>query len=130
MDHMVYLDEKEGDLRALRSGKKTMLAIGMSDRASCGAISENDMLLFVNEAANGEVAAKATASKVIIPPPLSQESCAELLAAHAMALALTANQARELVNRKYLVLVEIRGFEMVAADSGDRPPEAAQASVS
>ena len=113
MDHTVYLDREEGDLEVLRSGRKTMIALGMNEKNACGSIGEGDVLDFVLDADREAVRARATAARVICSPPLTMEACMELMAEHSIALALTRKQVGELVTKKYIVLIELRDLRFV-----------------
>ncbi len=120
MDHIVLLEAESRELDWMQRGLKTMLARGLMDRRPpYGQVREGDTLYLVPDD-EGVVKAKATVKKVINSRTLTPEESAELIASNQGALQLTADQVKRLVGKRYLVLVEVAGFEAVEPHPVDR----------
>jgi hypothetical protein len=116
MDHVVYLDANAKELELLLSGEKTMLIRGATGRKlPYGRVNPNDRLFFINNNAEGLVRAAAKVESVLNSDKLSEAESAQLVDRYQEKLCLTKKQSERWAGKRYLVLIEIRDAENLAA---------------
>jgi len=114
MDHVVYLDAKEKEFDLLVSVKKTMIIRGAAGRKlPHGRVNKDDILYFINNNAEGVILAKAKVKSVFNSDKMSEEESIQLVNSYQDKLQLTKQQFDRWAGKRYLVLIEVIGFEKV-----------------
>lgn len=120
MDHVVYVDAKEGELALLLEGKKHMIIRGAAGRKlPHGRVQAGDRLYFIQNNGEGFVRAEAQVVAAIHSEKLSEEESRRMVAEHQAELQLTPTQLKRWAGKRYLVLVRIgeaRQVEPIAID--------------
>lgn len=121
MDHVVFLDATAKEFAALAAGTKTMIIRGAAGRKMpYGRVNGGDILYFLNNDAEGLVKGKAVVKSVLNSEQLTSEASVTLIAANQGKLQLTEKQRARWSGKRYLVLIEIEGFEPVAPFAIDK----------
>jgi len=114
MDHVVYLDASAKELDLLLSGEKTMIIRGATGRKlPYGRVNPGDTLYFINNNAEGLVKASAKVRIVFNSDKLTEEASALLVERHQEKLQLTKKQYDRWAGKRYLVLIEVGGVEII-----------------
>ena len=114
MDHVVYLDVNSKELDLLLSKKKTMIIRGATGRKlPYGRVHQNDVLYFINNNAEGLIRATAKVKSVLNSKKLTEEESAQLVDRYQNELQLTKKQYDRWAGKRYLVLIEISGIEII-----------------
>ena len=114
MDHVVYLDVNSKELDLLLSKKKTMIIRGATGRKlPYGRVNQNDVLYFINNNAEGLIRATAKVKSVLNSNKLTEEESAQLVDRYQNELQLTKKQYDRWAGKRYLVLIEISGIEII-----------------
>jgi hypothetical protein len=121
MDHVVYIDAKDGDLQKLLDGSKTMIIRGAAGRKlPYDRVHAGDRLYFVQN--NGEAVARAAADvrRVIQSAKLDEEQARGMVAEYQPLLQLTPAQEKRWSCKRYLVLIEIAPAQAIEPFAIDR----------
>jgi len=114
MDHVVYLDANAKELDLLLSNTKRMIIRGATGRKMpYGRVSQDDILYFINNNAEGIILAKAKVESVFNSYKMSESESAQLINKHQEKLQLTKKQYERWAGKRYLVLIEISEVEKV-----------------
>jgi hypothetical protein len=114
MDHVVYLDANAKELDLLLSNTKRMIIRGATGRKMpYGRVSQDDILYFINNNAEGIILAKAKVKSVFNSDKMSESESAQLINQHQEKLQLTKKQYERWAGKRYLVLIEINNVEKV-----------------
>jgi len=114
VDHVVYLDVNSKELDLLLSKKKTMIIRGATGRKlPYGRVHQNDVLYFINNNAEGLIRATAKVKSVLNSKKLTEEESAQLVDRYQNELQLTKKQYDRWAGKRYLVLIEISGIEII-----------------
>lgn len=114
MDHVVYLDAKAKEFDLLLSTKKTMIIRGATGRKlPYGRVNKDDVLYFINNNAEGVILAKARVQSVFNSDKMNEEDSRQLVTSYQDKLQLTKQQLDRWAGKRYLVLIEVAGFEKV-----------------
>ncbi len=114
MDHVVYLDAVAKEFEKLQRGVKTYLIRGGSGpKFPYGKVFVGDVLYFINNNGEGAVKGKAVVKSVLNSPKMTKEESNALLETYLEGLRFSATQAKRWDGKKYLVIVEIEGFEKI-----------------
>jgi hypothetical protein len=114
MDHVVYLDATAKEFNSLLSAEKTMIIRGAAGRKlPYGRVNEGDVLFFINNNAKGVILAKAKVKSVFNSDKMNLEESVQLVNSHQAKLKLTKKQFARWAGKRYLVLIEVTGFEKV-----------------
>ena len=115
MDHVVYLDAKAKEFDSLLSAKKkTMIIRGAAGRKlPHGRVNKDDIIYFINNNAEGVILAKAKVKSVFNSDKMSEEESVQLVKSNQDKLQLTRQQFDRWAGKRYLVLIEVTGFEKV-----------------
>jgi hypothetical protein len=109
MDHVVYVDHPSGELDKLLKGEKCMLIrAGMGRKTPYDRVKPGDILYFVNNNKEGLVRAAAVVKSVSNSDMLSPEESRNLLLLKKNELHLEVEQFQEYLNKKFMVLVEVK----------------------
>ena len=121
MDHIVYLDAKAKELENLQNGKKSMIIRGATGRKlPYGRVSEGDNLYFAENNGDGLLKAKAVVKSVYQSEKLSKEESEKIVAENQHKLQLNQALIKRFAGKRYLVLIEVTGFEMFEPFSFNR----------
>ncbi|MFW5756713.1 MAG: hypothetical protein ACOCWK_08925 [Tangfeifania sp.] len=121
MDHIVYLDAKAGELKNLQTGKKSMIIRGAAGRKlPYGRVKEGDVLYFAENKGDGLLKAKAVVKSVYESEKLSKEASEKVVDENQDKLQLNKALLKRFAGKRYLVLLEVAGFEMIEPVAFDR----------
>lgn len=121
MDHIVYLDAKAKELENLQTGKKSMIIRGaMGRKLPYGRVNEEDVLYFAENNGDGLVKAKATVKSVYESEKLSKEESEKVVDENQHKLQLNKPLLKRFAGKRYLVLLEVAGFETIEPFAFDR----------
>ncbi len=110
MDHVVYMDTGEGELKKLLNGSKRMIIRGANGRKlPYGRVQAGDRLFFIQNDGKCEVRASAKVTMVINSDKLSEEEARQLIDVNQEKLLLSQAQIKRWVGKRYLVLIGIDG---------------------
>lgn len=108
MDHIVYVDAKEGDLEKLLSGVKRMVIRGATGRKlPHGRVNPGDQLYFIRSNGEGMVRATAPVIAATHSEKLSEDESRQMVEDHQEKLQLTPAQFKRWAGKRYLVLIEV-----------------------
>lgn len=111
MDHVVYLDAKSNEFEKLLDGSKTIIVRGATGRKMpYGRVNKGDVLYFINNNGEGLVKAKAIVDSVFNSEKMNFEESFELVMKNQEKLLLSDIQFQKWVEKRYLVLIEIKEF--------------------
>jgi hypothetical protein len=114
MDHVVYLDAKSNEFEKLLDGSKTMIIRGATGRKlPYGRVNKGDVLYFINNNAEGVVRAKALVASVYNSDKMDPEESIALVKENQEKLVLSDKQFQKWAGKRYLVLIEVSGFNEV-----------------
>lgn len=109
MDHVVMVDHPSGELDKLLNGDKCMIIrAGMGRKTPYGRVKPGEILYFVNNNGDGLVRAAAVVKSVSNSDMLTPEESRSLLLMKKNELHLEVEQFQEFLNKKYVVLVEVK----------------------
>lgn len=121
MDHIVYMDTKARELEKLLAGEKTMIVRGAAGRKlPHGRVHAGDRLFLIRNNGDGLVRASARVSAAFHSGKLTEDQSRDLLEANRIKLALTPEQAKRWVGKRYLALVEVEDVREVEPFPIDR----------
>ncbi|MFW6259790.1 MAG: hypothetical protein ACOC1R_02525 [Tangfeifania sp.] len=121
MDHIVYLDAKAKELENLQTGKKSMIIRGAAGRKlPYGRVKEGDVLYFAENKGDGLIKAKAVVKSVYESEKLSKEESEKVVDENQDKLQLNKALLKRFAGKRYLVLLEVTGFEMFEPFSFNR----------
>ncbi|MDO9086078.1 MAG: hypothetical protein Q7U53_07725 [Anaerolineaceae bacterium] len=121
MDHVVYIDAKEGDLEKLLDGKKRMIIRGATGRKlPYGRVEVGDQFYFIQNDGKCLVQASASVSMVINSELLSPDESSQLIEKYQDLLQLSPSQVKRWAGKRYLVLMGIENVKPVKPFSVDR----------
>ena len=121
MDHIVYLDYKAKELENLQTGKKSMIIRGATGRKlPYGRVNEGDVLYFAENKGDGLIKPKAEVKSVYESEKLSKEESERIVAENQNKLQLNKALIKRFAGKRYLVLIEVTGFEMFEPVSFNR----------
>lgn len=108
MDHIVYVDDKAGELEKLISGEKAIVIRGATGRKlPYGRVHVEDILYFIRNNGEGIVRAKASVTNVFNSEKMTKEESTKLVDNHAEELQLSDKQYKKWVGKRYLVLITV-----------------------
>ena len=108
MDHIVYVDAKQGELDNLLCGAARMLARGATGRKlPYGRVQVSDRLFFVQNDGTGLVQAWAGVTSVRNSPALTPEESRQWIEEYQSLLHLSPKQRQRWSGKRYLVLIGI-----------------------
>lgn len=114
MDHIVYVDAKEGELEKLLDGTKTAILRGATGRRlPYGRVNPGDRLYFIRNNSEGLVQARATVSEVMNSEALSPEQSEQVVRQNQDKLQFTPRQVKRWAGKRYLVMIDIGAVEKV-----------------
>lgn len=114
MDHIVYVDAKEGELEKLLDGTKTAILRGATGRKlPYGRVNPGDRLYFIRNNSEGLVQARATVSEVMNSEALSPEQSEQVVRQNQDKLQFTPRQVKRWAGKRYLVMIDIGAVEKV-----------------
>lgn len=114
MDHIVYVDAKEGELEKLLDGTKTAILRGATGRKlPYGRVNPGDRLYFIRNNSEGLVQARATISEVMNSEALSPEQSEQVVRQNQDKLQFTPRQVKRWAGKRYLVMIDIGAVEKV-----------------
>jgi hypothetical protein len=114
MDHVVYVDTKSGELEKLLSGEKTMIIRGATGRKlPYGRVFAGDRLYFIENDGSGQVKAQAEVVSVFNSDKMDQGESTALVEKNQTKLLLTPTQYTRWAGKRYLVLIEVSGLELL-----------------
>jgi len=121
MDHVVYLDSKANEFKALLDGSKSMIIRGATGRKlPYGRVQEGDVLFFINNNAEGQVRAKGVVSSVFNSAMMSEDESVMLVKKHQELLILTDKQFSRWAGKRYIVLIGVNDFKEIEPFAIDR----------
>lgn len=121
MDNVVYLDYKAKELENLKNGEKTMIIRGaMGRKLPYGKLNTSDVLYFIENNGDGLVKAKAIVKSVFNSEKLTKEESTKLVEVHQNKLHLNSGLKKRFAGKRYIVLIEIQGFENLEPFKIDR----------
>ena len=121
MDNVVYLDYRAKELENLINGKKTMIIRGaMGRKLPYGKLNTSDVLYFIENKSDGLVKAKAIVKTVFNSEKLTKEESTKLVEEHQNKLHLNSGLKKRFAGKRYIVLIEIQGFENLEPFKIDR----------
>ena len=121
MDHIVYVDAKARELEKLLAGEKTMIVRGAAGRKlPHGRVHTGDCLFFIQNNGDGMVRASGLVSSAFNSEKLTEDQSRDLLKANQPKLALTPEQVKRWVGKRYLVLVEVQDVRVAGPFPIDR----------
>lgn len=107
MDHIVYLDSAK-ELQMLVSGEKTMIArASLGKKRPYGKVAEGDMLFFANVSSPCKVKAMAKVKSAYNSDKMAEEEAGRIIEENKDKLKPTADQAKRLAGKRYVVLIEV-----------------------
>ena len=108
MDHVVYVDAKEDELRKILDGSKTMIIRGaLGRKMPYGRVFEGDTLYLIENNADGKIKAKVKVKSVFNSERMTQQQSMELVDQNQSKLVLTDRQYDRWSRKRYIVLIEI-----------------------
>jgi hypothetical protein len=108
MDHVVYIDGKEGDLEKLLGGTKRMIIRGAAGRKlPYGRVQEGDRFYFIQNDGKCLVEASAVVSMVKNSEKLSPQESSQLIEKYQDQLQLTPKQFSRWAGKRFLVLMSL-----------------------
>ena len=108
MDHVVYVDTKDGELVKLLNRTKKMIIRGATGRKMPhGRVNAGDRLFFIQNNGEGLVRASAPVISVLNSDRLSEVESAQLVEQHQAELQLGQALQQRWSGKRYLVLVQI-----------------------
>ena len=114
MDHIVYLDYKDNELHHLLAGEKTMIIRGaMGRKYPYGELNINDVLYFTVNDGSQIVRSKALIQRFTYSDKLSKEESMDLVLKNQKALCLKSRLLNRFGGKRYIVLIEIKGFKVI-----------------
>jgi hypothetical protein len=114
MDHVVYLDAKEGELDKLCSAEKTMIIRGAAGRKMpYGRVQDGDTLYFLENDGSGLVKAKGSVVSVFNSEKMDPESSAALVEKNQGKLCLSPAQTKRWSGKRYLVLIGVSSVQIL-----------------
>lgn len=114
MDHVVYLDADAKELELLLSGEKSMIIRGATGRKMpYGRVNPDDCLYFINNNAEGTIAAFGRVETVFNSEKMDEDQSAQLVERHQDRLRLTPRQFTRWAGKRYLVLIGVSGVARV-----------------
>ena len=121
MDHIVYLDYKAKELQNLSEGSKNMIIRGaMGRKMPYGRVFEGDQLYFVENNGKGLILAKARVKNIVQTDKLTKEESTALVEKYQKQLILNNALKKRFAGKRYLILIELSGFEAISPFSFDR----------
>ncbi|MGM0898547.1 MAG: hypothetical protein ACQEV0_11640 [Bacillota bacterium] len=121
MEHIVYCDEKAGELNKLLAGSKTMVIRGAAGRKlPYGRVHEGESVYLLENDSSGLIRAKAMVSDTIHSDRVSPEESAGLIEAYMDRLQLTESQLKRWSGKRYLCLVGLKDVRAVEPFSYER----------
>ena len=121
MDHIVYLDAKAKELENLQNRKKSMIIRGATGRKlPYGRVNEGDVLYFAENKGDGLLKAKAVVKSVYQSEKLSKEESEKIVAENQDKILLNKPLLKRFSGKRYLVLLDVTGFEMIESVAFDR----------
>lgn len=106
MDHIVYVDAKQGELEKLLCGSARMLVRGATGRKlPYGRVQVDDCLFFVENDGKCLVRAWAKVTMVWNSSPLSAEEAREVIEGNQEYLQLSSKQQQRWSGKRFLVLI-------------------------
>jgi hypothetical protein len=106
MDHVVYIDAKQGDLVKLLAGSKRMVIRGaMGRKLPYGRVTVGDRLFFVQNNGSCLVQACAEVASVENTAALTEEESGQAVAGHQDQLNLSPAQVKRWSGKRYLVFI-------------------------
>lgn len=121
MDNVVYLDYKTKELENLINGQKIMIIRGaMGRKLPYGKLNTSDVLYFIENKSDGLVKAKAIVKTVFNSEKLTKEESTKLVEEHQNKLHLNSDLKKRFAGKRYIVLIEIQGFENLEPFKIDR----------
>jgi len=121
MDHVVYLDAQAKELENLLSGHKTMIIRGAAGRKlPHGRVQAGDMLYLINNNGEGQVRAVARVTSAFHSEKLEEAESRALVEQNQSKLCLTSKQVARWAGKRYLVLIEVAGVEVLPPFAIDR----------
>jgi hypothetical protein len=109
MDHLVFVDHASGELEKLLKGEKCMIVrAGMGRKTPYGRVKPGELLYFINNNGDGLVRAAAIVKSVSNTDLLTPEESRKLLLLKKNELHLEVEEFQEFLNKKYMVLVEVK----------------------
>lgn len=109
MDHLVFVDHASGELDKLLKGEKCMIVrAGMGRKTPYGRVKPGELLYFINNNGDGLVRAAAIVKSVSNTDLLTPEESRKLLLLKKNELHLEVEEFQEFLNKKYMVLVEVK----------------------
>lgn len=114
MDHVVYVDAKEGELEKLINGTKTAILRGATGRKiPYGRVDSGDRLYFIRNNSEGLVQARADVKAVMNSEAFTPKMSEKFVEQNQEKLQFTPNQIRRWAGKRYLVLIDIGPVEKV-----------------
>jgi hypothetical protein len=114
MDHVVYLDAKSNEFEKLSAGSKTMIIRGAAGRKlPYGRVNKGDILYFINNNAEGLIKAKAQVASVYNSDKMDPVESIALVKENQEKLVLSDKQFQKWAGKRYVVLIEVSGFNEV-----------------
>lgn len=121
MEHIVYLDAKERELKKLLSGSKSMIIRGATGRKlPHGRVYPGEVLWFIENSGDGMVRCRATVKSVFNSEKLTEEESHKVISEHQSMLQLTPIQLKRWGGKRYLVLIEAENVQEVEPFAIDR----------
>jgi len=121
MDHVVYIDTKEGDLEKLLDGTKSMIIRGATGRKlPYGRVQVGDRFYFIQNDGKCLVKASAVVSMVINSEKLSPQESSQLIEKYQDQLQLTPKQFNHWAGKRFLVLMGLDEVQSVIPFTIDR----------
>ena len=112
MDHIVYLDAKNGEMESLLHGRKSMIIREASGlRFPNGRVSEGDVLYFINNNSEDVIKAKGVVATVYCSEMLTEEESFETVVRNQDKLQLPDCQFERFAGKKYLALIGVENME-------------------
>lgn len=121
MDHVVYVDAKEKELKKLLSGSKRIIIRGATGRKlPHGRVQTGDRLFFIENDGSGLVQAQAEVASAFSSEKLSEAESQKMVEDNQARLQLSAAQIKRWAGKRYLVLVEVCAVQTVTPFNIDR----------
>lgn len=121
MDHVVYVDAKQGELEKLLSGSARAIVRGAAGRKlPYGRVEPGDCLFFVPNDGKCQVRASAAVISVFNSQQLSAEESRRLIAENQETLLLTPAQVQRWSGKRYLVIIGLGAVTHAAPFTIDR----------
>lgn len=121
MDNVVYLDSKARELENLAHGEKNMIIRGaMGRKLPYGKVNVGDVLYFIENKGDGLVKARAVVADVFNSDKMTKEESLDLIEKHQNKLLLDKGLLKRFGGKRYIVLITIKDFELLAPFKIDR----------